>query len=87
MNTERNRLFKINKKTLYRDGFYDNIKTAYIHNNTLFMGKGDGIIKIINKNTSRVIELPHSFVASFTFHDSGYYAGLNNGYILRLKNE
>ncbi|MBN2534123.1 MAG: PQQ-binding-like beta-propeller repeat protein [Spirochaetales bacterium] len=85
--TGKNSLFTINNQTLNIEKVYDNIKTAFFHNNTLFMGKGDNTIIIIENNTKKEITLINSFVTAFMYHENGYYAGLYNGYILQLIKE
>lgn len=51
------------------------------------MGKGDGNINIVYENSEKEITFMQSFATAFINHGNEYYAGLNNGYIIRLKKE
>ena len=87
VNTRRNRLFKVDHQTLYGAGFYDNIETPFSHNNMLLLGEKDGSIRIITIDTKKELKLRNSFVTVFANHETDYYAGLNNGYIMRINEE
>ena len=64
-----------------------NIETPFSHNDILLLGEKDGSIRIITIDTKKELKLRNSFVTVFANHETDYYAGLNNGYIMRINEE